>query len=299
MTVQLRNLPHSGARRRVLASIITLLLTIGILITVPSVAFAGTMINFDNLSSGTIVSNQYASQGITFDQAPSGPVGFMPRVLSDAGATHSSPNALDIEQLGSCDTGGNRVGLWAHLSAPRTNVSMYVGDLHSTASESVTLVGYDVNGTPIPGATDTVTTFFSGAYNPMSITDPGGQISFFQLQGPADAACFAVDDVAFSSPAPDTVTVTNPGTLNGWRGWPVSLQITAASNYGYSLTYHATGLPPGLGITSAGQISGTPQSVGSWSVTVTATDTQGTQGSTPFTYTITKLPPICKPTTCS
>jgi len=177
---------------------------------------------------------------------------------------------------------------------------MYVGDLHSSASELVTLVGYDVNGTPIPGATETLPTYFSGAYNAMSITDPGGRISFFQVQGSANAQCFAVDDVAFSSPAPDAVRVTNPGTLGGWLGRPVAgVQLTAASNYGYSLTYRAAGLPPGLGITPDGQISGTPQSLGSWQVTVTATDTQGTQGSTTFTYTITKLPTICKPTTCA
>ena len=305
MTVQLQDVPHSGARRRVVRSIVTLLLATGILVTVQSAAFADTVINFDNLSPNTAVSNQYAAQGITFDQSPSGSAGYEPRVQETPDA-HSPTNVLSIEKGGYCNSYGSIIPteLWAHLSAPRTNVSMYVGDwqtpIPGMVSESVTLVGYDMNGTPIPGAADTVNTNPNQVNKPISITDPGGRISFFQVQGPSDAWCLSVDDVAFSSPAPDTVTVTNPGTLNGWRGWPVAgLQITAASNYGYSLTYNAAGLPPGLGITPTGQIQGTPQTLGSWPVTVTATDTQGTRASTTFTYTITKLPPICKPTTCS
>jgi len=113
MAIQLRDVLHSGARRRVVGSIATLLLATGILVTVQSAAFADTMVSFDDLSPGAVVSSQYAAQGITFDQSPSGPAGYQPRVIKDQGATHSSPNALDIEQMGSCDTGGNRVGLWA------------------------------------------------------------------------------------------------------------------------------------------------------------------------------------------
>jgi hypothetical protein len=226
---------------------VTVLLTTGILITAPSAAFAAgkpmpvyTVINFDNVSSGTIVSNQYASRGITFDQAPSGPAGYMPKVLTSPGA-YSPPNVLDIGLSGLCGTAS---GLYAHFAAPRNLVSIRVGDLQSSAGEQVTLSGYNQNGTPIPAATETVTTSGgSGVHTPMLITDPNSHISFFHL-APANATCFAIDNLSFD-PVPDFVTVTNPGPQDSYRGFHTALQITAASSLAYPLTCQATGLPPG------------------------------------------------------
>ena len=115
MAVLIRNVPHFRAHRRVVAAVVTLLLTAGILVTVPSVASAAdTVINFDDLASGTAVSNQYTAQGITFDQGPSGPADLKPMILSSPGA-HSAPNVLDIEQNGTCGLDANRVGQCARL----------------------------------------------------------------------------------------------------------------------------------------------------------------------------------------
>jgi len=97
---------------------------------------------------------------------------------------------------------------------------------------------------------------------------------------------------------PDAVTVTNPGPQASYRGYPATLQITAASDYGYPLTYQATGLPPGMLISSStGLISGAATLPGNFQVTVTATDTHGMQGSATFTWTV-QWVPQCKPTTC-
>ena len=87
-----------------------------------------------------------------------------------------------------------------------------------------------------------------------------------------------------------TVTATPPGNQTGTVGTPTSKQITASdSASGQTLTYSATGLPAGSGLSinaSSGLISGTPATAGSYSVTVTATDTTGANGSTSFTWTI-------------
>jgi hypothetical protein len=86
----------------------------------------------------------------------------------------------------------------------------------------------------------------------------------------------------------NTVTVTNPGSQTGTVGTTVSLQIQATdSAAGQTLTYSATGLPAGLSISSStGLISGTPTTVGTSSVIVTATDGTGASGSASFSWTI-------------
>ncbi len=85
----------------------------------------------------------------------------------------------------------------------------------------------------------------------------------------------------------NTVTVTSPGNQSTTAGTAVSLQISATdSASGQTLSYTASGLPAGLSISSSGLISGTPTTTGSYSVTVTATDTTGASGSASFTWTI-------------
>jgi uncharacterized repeat protein (TIGR01451 family) len=87
----------------------------------------------------------------------------------------------------------------------------------------------------------------------------------------------------------NTVTVTNPGDQSSTVGTAVSLQMHATdSASGETLTWSATGLPPGLSInSSSGLISGTPTTRGTFSVTVTAKDTTGTPGSASFTWAVT------------
>ena len=63
------------------------------------------------------------------------------------------------------------------------------------------------------------------------------------------------------------------------------VQIRAVdSTAGAVLTFSATGLPPGLAISTDGVISGAPSTGGQYSVTVTATDQNGVSGSATFTW---------------
>src|SRR5581483_9096842 len=86
----------------------------------------------------------------------------------------------------------------------------------------------------------------------------------------------------------NTITVTSPGNQSGAVDTPISaLQIHATdSAAGQSLTYSASGLPPGLSISSSGLITGTPSSGGTFSTVVTATDTTGASGSTSFSWAV-------------
>ena len=82
------------------------------------------------------------------------------------------------------------------------------------------------------------------------------------------------------------VTVDNPGGQTGTAGVAISkLQITASDSASEALTYSAT-LPPGLAIAATGLITGTPKTAGTYTATVTATDTSGHRGHVTFTWTI-------------
>ncbi|MBI4548082.1 MAG: putative Ig domain-containing protein [Ignavibacteriae bacterium] len=84
-----------------------------------------------------------------------------------------------------------------------------------------------------------------------------------------------------------TITIT-PSTLpNGTVGLSYSQTLTASggtSPYTFSVT--GGSLPPGLTLSSSGLLSGTPTTVGNFSFTVTATDTQNCTGSQSYTVVI-------------
>jgi hypothetical protein len=83
------------------------------------------------------------------------------------------------------------------------------------------------------------------------------------------------------------VTVSNPGNQTSIVNDPTTLQIHASdATAGQTLTFTATGLPAGLTINSAGQITGTPTTIGTSQVSVTATDTAGATGTTSFNWSI-------------
>ncbi len=72
-------------------------------------------------------------------------------------------------------------------------------------------------------------------------------------------------------------------------GAPVSLRVTTSGpdqNVGFAPTLRATGLPPGLEMTSTGVITGWPTRPGTYKLAVTAADALGGAGSASFTWTI-------------
>ncbi|MEA2237224.1 MAG: large repetitive protein [Thermoanaerobaculia bacterium] len=83
-----------------------------------------------------------------------------------------------------------------------------------------------------------------------------------------------------------TITVTSPGVSSGTAGTAFSQTFTHSGGQG-TITWSETGaLPSGIGInTTTGVLSGTTNSVGSFPITVTATDQNGCTG-TSGTYTL-------------
>jgi beta-glucosidase len=88
-------------------------------------------------------------------------------------------------------------------------------------------------------------------------------------------------------PGAETVGVVNPFGYSSPKGAAVSFPIQAVdSNASQTLTFTATGLPPGTSIASNGTISGSGTTLGTYTVTVTATDTEGVSGSATFVWSV-------------
>src|ERR1700722_13082656 len=77
-------------------------------------------------------------------------------------------------------------------------------------------------------------------------------------------------------PGAETVGVVNPFGYSSPKGAAVSFPVQAVdSNASQTLTFTATGLPPGIAIASNGTISGSGSTLGTYTVTVTATASAG------------------------
>ncbi|MDH6580379.1 putative Ig domain-containing protein [Kitasatospora sp. MAP5-34] len=133
-----------------------------------------------------------------------------------------------------------------------------------------------ISGTPTTAGT------FTASVTATDSTGPSGSASFSWTVNPA---------------AGNSVTVTNPGSQTGTVGTGASLQISASdSASGQALSYAASGLPTGLSISpSTGLISGTPTAAGSFTASVTATDTTNASGSTTFSWTVNPASGSCSP----
>jgi beta-glucosidase len=88
-------------------------------------------------------------------------------------------------------------------------------------------------------------------------------------------------------PGAETVGVVNPFGYSSPKGSAMSFQMQGVdSNSSQTLTYTASGLPPGISIASNGTISGTASTLGTYTVTVTATDTEGVTGTATFVWSV-------------
>ncbi len=108
----------------------------------------------------------------------------------------------------------------------------------------------------------------------------------FEISATDAQGCVGVRSYTLSISCPSIVL--SPTTLpNGIAHSSYSQTLTASggtSPYSFSVT--AGAMPPGLSLLSTGILSGTPTTIGSYTVTVTATDANACQGNRSYTITI-------------
>ena len=118
---------------------------------------------------------------------------------------------------------------------------------------------------------------------------PGSCLEFNTVKAAWDAVSVPAqtgDPTCTSNPG--GVTVNNPGNKSGTVGTAIANITLTATGGTAPYTWSATGLPPGLSISTGGVISGTPTTAGTYNTTVTARDSASTPqtGTATFTFTI-------------
>jgi hypothetical protein len=111
--------------------------------------------------------------------------------------------------------------------------------------------------------------------------------SAYAGEAPANTAVSANVTANSGVPGAETVGVVNPFGYSSPKGTAVSFAMQAVdSSTAQTLTFTATGLPPGITIGSNGTISGSGTALGTYTVTVTATDTEGVSGTATFVWSV-------------
>jgi hypothetical protein len=187
----------------------------------------------------------------------------------------------------------------ANLSLSGASSSATAGaaqTLTVTAEDAYGNVATSYNGTVHFTSTDSG----AGTVLPVDYTftaaDNGGHTFSFTLTTAGSQTVTATDtqDSALTGSetftvAADTVSITNPGNQDSTVGDAVNLQIHATDAGGSTLTYTATGLPPGLSInSSSGLISGTLTTSGTYTVTLTAS-AETASDSTSLTWVVANI----------
>ncbi|MGD0832773.1 MAG: putative Ig domain-containing protein, partial [Terracidiphilus sp.] len=164
------------------------------------------------------------------------------------------------------------------VAPPVSATCLSIDAIQGEAIVSVTLTGSGGSGAPY---TFTATGLPAG----LSISTSGTISGTPTVSGTFSYTVTITDSKGNKGTLNCSITVLPPVSVNcvtfsatqGSAITPVSL--TGSGGAGGAYTYSATGLPPGLTMSSAGVISGTPTASGTFSYTVTVTDTGGNQGS--------------------
>ena len=187
----------------------------------------------------------------------------------------SNGNTVTVTNPGpQSSTVGSPVNLQIQASDSAAGQTLTYSATNLPAGLSISGSTGDITGTPTSNGTSSVA---------VKATDTTG--------------AFGTTSFSWSVSGGNTVTVTNPGSQSSTTGSPVSLQIHASdSANGQTLTYGASGLPAGLSInSSSGLVSGTPTAAGTFSPTVTATDTTGAAGSASFSWSVKNAVKVTNP----
>jgi len=250
----------------------------------PAVPVAGSSMNFrlGAMDSNSLGSSASAFVDLRFYQPATT---FNVKVYSNTVQAGSSTIVLPA--------GTNTARIWYNSSAAGmayidpTGASQTLGAGKYVAWVNSTLINASASGDTL--ATSVTTT---GSTTSSII----GKIGFNTSS--SSTADFSIDDLYAADAAPVvTPVITSSLTANGQVGNVFSYQIVASNT---PTSYNATGLPAGLSVnTTTGAITGTPTASGNSNITLSATNTGGTDSKTLVLTVVAVAPTITSTLTAS
>lgn len=265
-------------------------------------AAAAVTIDFEQHPAGTVITDQYAGQGVVFGPLPGGAGdGYDPVVrMPPAGQAQSGAHVADIANCPACEFFQPKTT--GTFDIPRSRVSVAVGYLGEPtlfcadigpACAVVTLRAFDANG-QVVGESSVEVFRGGGVHAVLSATAATASIVGFEISGRPmldDSKLIAIDDLTFESPAqqpppmPDfTLNPATPNVIvaNGDSATvPITIGRLGGSSGGIALS--AAGLPDGVSASFSPAIANGTQST----LTVTAAVRAG---SSDQTVTVTGTP---------
>ena len=205
---------HSVRSRRTWIVSAAAVLLVTLRATVPALATSNTVIGFDDLSAGTLVTSQYRTQGVEFGKSSTLEGSFSPG-LGDCGSpsvtagTAGVPafSAPNYAQFPACSPPGATVVFYAgtfgaFTNYPRGSLSVEVRLTSRFANTGVTLNGYDASGNVVATGSGTAT---DSGWTKVSAMQASGspvpaKISYFEITTSAASATappLAIDDLSF------------------------------------------------------------------------------------------------------
>ena len=112
--------------------------------------------------------------------------------------------------------------------------------------------------------------------------------AIWQYSGTGTVSGIASPDTDLDQASATFLGLLNPGTQDQSDGAPAGLQLRQAIPApGQTVSYTATGLPPGVSLTTSGDLTGWLTRAGTYSVNVSGSDSAGATQSQSFTWTVT------------
>ena len=170
-----------------------------------------------------------------------------------------------------------------------TSICVAINAIEGMAISPATMTG-------IGGAGGPYTFTATGLPPGLSISSSGAISGTPTMSGIFNYTVTVTDNNGSSGTVNCSVTVYMPVTsscvaITAVQGVAISpVTMTGSGGAGGSYTFTATGLPPGLSISSSGTISGTPAASGPYNYTITVTDNAGNSGTVDCSVTV--YPPL-------
>jgi len=243
--------------------------------------------------------NWYPQQTSVLISLQAGQRYYIEALMKEGGSGDNLAVAWEIPGTGSGPViiAGTYLAPWTLNSPP---VVTNPGTRNNLAGDVVALqiVASDANNDPLTYSATGLPTGLSINANTGLITGIAGSaittnttvVSVTDGKSPAVTASFTWNmNVVIGVPNTPPL-VTNPGTQSSVIGNVVSLQIIATDAESDPLTYSATGLPPGLNITTnSGFITGSPTAAGTSTTVISVSDGKNPAVSTNFTWNVNAL----------